>query len=40
MKIRIFRSKLTIALAVGALTSVVAAAAIAQNTGKSLIGKI
>ena len=40
MKIRIFRSKLTIALAVGALTSVVAVAAIAQSTGKSLIGKI
>src|SRR5439155_875876 len=40
MKTRTFRSKLTIALAVGALTCVVAAAAIAQNAGKSLIGKL
>src|SRR5262250_1951154 len=40
MKTRTFRFKLTIALVVGALTGVVAAAAIAQNAGKSLIGKL
>src|SRR5262245_43172966 len=40
MQTRILRSKLTIALAVGALTCIVVAAAIAQNTGKSLIGKL
>src|SRR5438093_9418924 len=40
MKTRTFRSKLTIALAVGALTCIVAAAAIAQNAGKSLIGRL
>ena len=40
MQTRTFRTKLTIALAVGALTCVVAAAAIAQNAGKSLIGKL
>ncbi len=40
MKTGIFRSKLTIALTVGALTCVVSAAAIAQNAGKSLIGKL
>jgi len=39
MKTRTFRFKLTIALVAGALTCV-AAAAIAQNTGKSLIGKL
>ena len=39
MKTRTFRFKLTIALVVGALTCV-AAAAIAQNAGKSLIGKL
>jgi peptide/nickel transport system substrate-binding protein len=40
MQTRTLRSKLTIALAVGALTCAVAAAAIAQNAGKSLIGKL
>ena len=40
MQTRTLRSKLTIALAVGALTCVVAAGAIAQNAGKSLIGKL
>src|SRR2546422_3603496 len=40
MQTRTLRSKLTIALAVGALTCIVAAAAIAQNAGKSLIGRL
>src|SRR5258705_11443865 len=40
MQTRTLRSKLTIALAVGALTCAVAVAAIAQNAGKSLIGKL
>src|SRR5262245_14912566 len=40
MKTRTFRFKLTTALVMGALTCVVAAAAIAQNAGKSLIGKL
>src|SRR5438105_13966200 len=40
MQTRTLRSKLTIALVVGALISIAAAAAIAQNAGKSLIGKL
>src|SRR5438132_5752413 len=40
MQTRTLRSKLTIALVVGALISIAAAAAIAQNAGKSLVGKL
>jgi peptide/nickel transport system substrate-binding protein len=40
MKTRTFRFNLTIALAAAALTGMLAAAAIAQNAGKSLIGKL
>jgi peptide/nickel transport system substrate-binding protein len=40
MRTRTLRSKLTIALVVGAFISIAAAAAIAQNAGKSLIGKL
>jgi peptide/nickel transport system substrate-binding protein len=40
MQTRTLRSKLTIALVVGAFISIAAAAAIAQNAGKSLIGKL
>ena len=40
MKTRTFRFKLTTALVVGAFISIAAAAAIAQNAGKSLIGKL
>src|SRR5258706_6256851 len=40
MRIRRFRSTLTITLTVGAFIGIAAAAAIAQNAGKSLIGKL